>query len=104
MSDAQTSVRRASSAGVARLALAILTLINLFNYLDRFVVAALAESLKTPPLSLSDTQLGSLFTGFIVVYMLTSPVFGRLGDRGRRPRLLAELRLSLRGPCLRRRR
>jgi sugar phosphate permease len=42
-----------------------------------------------PPLSLSDTQLGSLFTGFIVVYMLTSPIFGRLGDRAKRPRLLA---------------
>ncbi|HTD52379.1 MAG TPA: MFS transporter, partial [Thermoanaerobaculia bacterium] len=61
----------------------------LFNYLDRFVVSAVAESLKTPPLSLSDTQLGSLFTGFIVVYMLTSPIFGRLGDRRKRPRLLA---------------
>jgi MFS transporter, Spinster family, sphingosine-1-phosphate transporter len=66
-----------------------LTLVNLFNYLDRFVVSAVAESLKTPPLSLSDTQLGSLFTGFIVVYMLTSPIFGRLGDRAKRPRLLA---------------
>ncbi len=53
------------------------------------MVSAVAESLKTPPLSLSDTQLGSLFTGFIVVYMLTSPIFGRLGDRARRPRLLA---------------
>jgi len=53
------------------------------------VVSAVAESLKTPPLSLSDTQLGSLFTGFIVVYMLTSPIFGRLGDRAKRPRLLA---------------
>lgn len=53
------------------------------------MVSAVAESLKLPPLSLSDTQLGSLFTGFIVVYMLTSPIFGRLGDRARRPRLLA---------------
>ncbi|HYT32821.1 MAG TPA: MFS transporter [Thermoanaerobaculia bacterium] len=69
--------------------MAVLTLVNLFNYLDRFVVSAVAESLKSPPLSLSDTQLGSLFTGFIVVYMLTSPIFGRLGDRAKRPRLLA---------------
>ena len=53
------------------------------------MVSAVAESLKSPPLSLSDTQLGSLFTGFIVVYMLTSPIFGRLGDRAKRPRLLA---------------
>jgi len=74
------------SAGVA---LAVLTLINLFNYLDRYVVASLVESLKRSELRLSDTQLGSLMTGFILVYMLTSPVFGTLGDRRGRPRLLA---------------
>jgi len=67
----------------------VLTLINLFNYLDRYVVASLVESLKKPPLNLSDTQLGSLMTGFVIVYMLTSPIFGTLGDRRGRPRLLA---------------
>src|SRR2546422_6974890 len=40
--------------------LAVLTLINLFNYLDRWIVAALAESMKHSELQLSDTQLGSL--------------------------------------------
>lgn len=77
-----------SGAG-ARAALAILTLINLFNYLDRYVVASLVESLKKSELSLSDTQAGSLMTGFVIVYMLTSPIFGSLGDRRGRPRLLA---------------
>jgi MFS transporter, Spinster family, sphingosine-1-phosphate transporter len=70
-------------------ALAVLTLINLLNYLDRYVVAALVESLKKSELQLSDTQAGSLMTGFVIVYMLTSPIFGRLGDRRRRPPLLA---------------
>ena len=73
----------------ARLGLAVLTLINLFNYLDRYVVASLVESLKKAPLHLSDTQLGSLMTGFVLVYMMTSPIFGTLGDRRGRPRLLA---------------
>ncbi len=73
----------------ASVALAVLTLINLFNYLDRYVVASLVESLKRSELRLSDTQLGSLMTGFVLVYMLTSPVFGTLGDRRGRPRLLA---------------
>jgi predicted MFS family arabinose efflux permease len=73
----------------ARAALATLAFINLFNYLDRFVVSALAESLKRSELALSDTQLGLLVTSFVLVYMLTSPVFGALGDRGRRPRLVA---------------
>jgi MFS transporter, Spinster family, sphingosine-1-phosphate transporter len=63
--------------------------VNLFNYLDRYVVASLVESLKKAPLFLSDTQLGSLMTGFLIVYMLTSPIFGTLGDRRGRPRLLA---------------
>jgi len=73
----------------AGVALAVLTLINLFNYLDRYVVSSLVESLKRSELRLSDTQLGALMTGFILVYMLTSPVFGTLGDRRGRPRLLA---------------
>jgi predicted MFS family arabinose efflux permease len=76
-------------ARLARAALATLAFINLFNYLDRFVVSALAESLKRSELALTDTRLGLLATGFVVVYMLASPVFGALGDRGRRPRLVA---------------
>jgi len=74
---------------LARSALAVLTLINLFNYLDRWIVAALAESMKHSELRLSDTQLGALMTGFIVVYMLAAPLFGSLGDTRSRTRLIA---------------
>src|SRR6476620_4864491 len=42
-----------SSDRAAKTALAVLTLINLFNYLDRYVVASLVESLKKEPLFLS---------------------------------------------------
>lgn len=69
-------------------ALAVLTGINLLNYLDRWIVAALAESMKHSELRLSDAQLGSLMTGFLVVYMATAPLFGSLGDARSRPRLL----------------
>jgi len=72
----------------ARYALAILTLINLFNYIDRWVVAAVIEPIKKS-LGLTDTLLGVIGTGFIVVYALTSPVFGMLGDRRTRPPLIA---------------
>ena len=75
-------------ARLGRRALAVLTLINLFNYLDRWIVAALAESMKHSELRLSDTQLGSLMTGFIIVYMIAAPVFGSLGDARSRTRLL----------------
>jgi MFS family permease len=73
----------------ARWALAVLTLINLFNYLDRYVPAALVESLRRSELHVSDTQSGMLGAGFIVVFMLTSPLFGALGDRRRRPPIVA---------------
>ncbi|HEX3582179.1 MAG TPA: MFS transporter [Thermoanaerobaculia bacterium] len=72
----------------AAYALTVLTFINLFNYLDRWVLSAVLEAIKRD-LHFSDTQLGSLATGFIIIYMLTSPVFGTLGDRKRRPPLIA---------------
>lgn len=73
----------------ASLGLAILSFINLFNYLDRYVVSALVESLKHSTLALSDTELGSLMSGFLIVFTLVAPVFGALGDRFSRPRLIA---------------
>ena len=69
--------------------LAILSFINLFNYLDRFLVPALFESLKHSELKLSDTQLGLLMSGFLAVYTLAAPLFGVLGDRRARPKLIA---------------
>jgi MFS family permease len=82
--QSQKSWVRSASFG-----LAILSFINLFSYLDRYVVSALLESLKHSDLGLSDANLGSLMSGFLVVYTLTAPVFGALGDRRSRPRLIA---------------
>ena len=75
-----------SSAG---LALGILSFINLFNYLDRYLVSALVESLKHSELKLTDTQAGSLMSGFLIVFAIIAPVLGALGDRMSRPRLIA---------------
>jgi MFS family permease len=69
--------------------LAILSLVNLLNYLDRYVVASLFESLKHSPLAPSDGQLGALMSAFLIVYTLAAPAFGALGDRRARPRLIA---------------
>jgi MFS family permease len=79
----------ADSRRAANYALAVLTFINLFNYVDRWVVAAVVESIKRSELALSDVQLGFIGTGFIIVYTMTSPWFGRLGDRRARPPLIA---------------
>jgi MFS transporter, Spinster family, sphingosine-1-phosphate transporter len=86
--NASVSGRRAW-IGSAGLALAVLSFINLFNYLDRYIVSALVESLKHSELALSDAQLGSLMSGFLIVFALVAPIFGALGDRRSRPHLIA---------------
>jgi MFS family permease len=73
----------------ASFGLGVLAFINLLSYLDRYIVSALAESLKHSNLGLSDANLGSLMSGFLIVYTLTAPIFGALGDRRSRPRLIA---------------
>jgi MFS transporter, Spinster family, sphingosine-1-phosphate transporter len=80
----QKSFIRSASFG-----LAILSFINLFSYLDRYIVSALLESLKQAHLGLTDANLGTLMSGFLVVYTLTAPIFGALGDRRSRPKLIA---------------
>lgn len=60
---------------------------NLLNYVDRYVVTALLPELQAD-LHLSDSQAGFLGTAFMAVYFLSSPLFGWLGDLGARPRIL----------------
>ena len=84
MAESSRTLRRAST-----LSLAVLAGINLLNYLDRYVVAAVLPELKRAPLGLNDLQLGTLMSGFLIVYMVAAPVFGRLGDRGSRTRPIA---------------
>jgi MFS family permease len=64
----------------ANAALALLLAINLFNFIDRFVLAAVLPKIKAE-FQASDFQVGSLQTAFLVSYMLFSPIFGWMGDR-----------------------
>ncbi|WP_428938049.1 spinster family MFS transporter [Fontivita pretiosa] len=78
------AVDRAAPAAGARKALALLLAINLFNYIDRYVLAAVlpkigAEMLAGDPRS--EEKLGWLATAFLLSYMLASPIFGWLADR-----------------------
>jgi MFS family permease len=72
----------------ATYALLVVTLLNFLNYIDRFILAAVLPRVKTE-LVLTDFQLGLLANAFLVAYFLTSPLFGILGDRTSRPRLMA---------------
>jgi MFS transporter, Spinster family, sphingosine-1-phosphate transporter len=95
MGRSDVTERQDPSAGphpVVRFAargLFVLTLINLLNYLDRYVPSAVLPQLKASGIVTTDFQLGFLAPGFVVVYMLAAPAFGYLGDRRSRTRPIA---------------
>jgi predicted MFS family arabinose efflux permease len=60
--------------------LAILTGLNLFNYLDRYVLNAVRTPMAAD-FGISYGDSGRLFTAFMIGYFITSPFFGYLGDR-----------------------
>lgn len=66
----------------------LLTGLNLFNYLDRLVVAAVLPKIQLE-LGLSNFLGGMLETVFLVGYFATAPIFGSLGDRMARKWLIA---------------
>jgi predicted MFS family arabinose efflux permease len=68
--------------------LALLTGLNMINYLDRYVVTTVGPRIQES-LGLDDTRLGWVLSAFMVGYMITSPLFGWLGDRYPRKGLIA---------------
>ena len=78
----------AQSLFSVRCSLALLLLINLFNYIDRYLLSAV-EPLVRDELFGKDHPdakflMGLLAPAFLVTYMVAAPLFGRLGDRYRR--------------------
>ena len=71
-----------------RLLLVLLTGLNLFNYLDRFIVSAVLTPIQAE-FGVADGELGRINTIFMLGYFVTSPVFGYLGDRASRKWLIA---------------
>jgi MFS transporter, Spinster family, sphingosine-1-phosphate transporter len=64
----------------AYFALSVLCVINLVNYLDRYILAGVMPHLQKT-FGLNNAQGGQLATIFMVVYMCASPIGGFLGDR-----------------------
>ncbi len=69
-------------------AVAILTAMNLLNYIDRYVPSAV-KGLFQKELNLSDAETSYPLTAFVLVYMIASPVFGSLADRVPRRLIIA---------------
>ena len=64
----------------AYFALALLFGVNFLNYIDRYVIAAVAPLIQKD-FALRDTQLGLIGSMFMVAYMFASPFTGYVGDR-----------------------
>ena len=69
----------------ARSALFLLLAINLFNYIDRQILAALEPDIRATFFAPDDvnrmTKTGLLGVAFFVTYMISAPVLGFLADR-----------------------
>jgi MFS family permease len=67
------------------MAVGLLLAINLMNYVDRQVLAAvevkIGEEFKAAGREISDARMGLLSTAFLLSYMFCSPLFGRWADR-----------------------
>ncbi len=69
-------------------ALAVLFTMNLLNYVDRYVFAAVGPAIMRD-IAMSKAEFGFLGSSFIIVYTIVSPFVGVLGDRMDRRKILA---------------
>jgi MFS transporter, Spinster family, sphingosine-1-phosphate transporter len=69
----------------ARAALFLLLAVNLFNYIDRQILAAVEPDIRATFFSANDlnamTKTGFLGVAFFVTYMISAPILGLLADR-----------------------
>ena len=80
----------------AYMALGLLLAMNLFNYIDRQVLAAVEPEIRTaffpgqdPNGAFVKGKSGLLASAFLISYMLTAPLFGALAQRFARWKLIA---------------
>lgn len=89
-SDRAPRVAAGVERRVAVASVALLLAINLFNYIDRYILAAVEplvrEEFFPDPAQAADSRgkMGLLATAFMVSYMVAAPLFGWLSDRVRR--------------------
>ena len=88
MTSQRVTGKSGLTRGEAAYGLGLMTLLNFVNYIDRYVFPAVAPRIKDA-LSLTDTEVGLLGSAFLVTYLVFSPLFGWLGDRFSRTRLMA---------------
>jgi MFS transporter, Spinster family, sphingosine-1-phosphate transporter len=81
MADVSIANQRRVSAGrTAGIALFLLTALNLFNFIDRYILPGVQPLVQTE-FGVNDAQIGLLTTAFFFTYMFAAPLTGWLGDR-----------------------
>jgi MFS transporter, Spinster family, sphingosine-1-phosphate transporter len=82
--NSMTAMESKANPG-ARTALILLLGINLFNYIDRFILAAVEPNIRAAFFAPGDpnamAMTGTLAPAFLVTYMLSAPILGFLADR-----------------------
>jgi MFS family permease len=77
------------SRRAAFIALLLLTALNLFNYIDRYILPGV-QPLIQREFGVNDERIGALTYAFFITYMIAAPLTGWLGDRfPRKPLLVA---------------
>src|SRR5437764_8028536 len=80
-----SSMSSGTSGTSARVSLGLLLALNLFNFIDRYVLAAVEPSIRATFFAPNDPNAmwwsGTLGTAFVVSYMLSAPALGWLADR-----------------------
>lgn len=69
-------------------ALGVLTLVNFLNYIDRQILPTVAP-LMAKDLNLTDTEIGMMEAVLLLSFTVLAPLFGRLGDKYSRTKLMA---------------
>src|SRR5437868_1156455 len=71
-------------------ALIVLTTVNLLNYVDRQVLPSVASyMIKDVHLQLTDAEIGYMESALLLSFTVFAPLFGRLGDRYPRAKIMA---------------
>lgn len=90
-SEVNPNNARAKGAQIPRYsyyALGVLTAVNFLNYIDRQILPSVAP-IMAEKLHLTDTEIGAMEATLLLSFTVLAPLFGRLGDRYSRTKLMA---------------
>ena len=85
---AQAETSTVQIARYSYYAVGVLTGLNFLNYIDRQILPAVGPLMRNE-LHLTDTEIGALDAALLLSFTILAPLFGRLGDKYSRTKLMA---------------